>query len=495
MRRALPIILLILTLHAGGCQTVDPRDDYTTAREEIGRSTGFDAAYDPLDEESAVELVEGRLVGGLTAEEAVHIALVNNPDLQQAFYSIGVSKADLVQSQLLSNPSVGVSVRFPEGGGLAALEGSFAQNLVDLWQLPLRKHLGERRVRQTILQVANQATTIARDAKAAHATALAMNQLVDIARENRAAADRVVEISTSLRDAGAGSGIDLNLSIAARQETAIALERAELAAYDAHLALARTLGIVSEPAALVLLEDEDKQPAELPAPDALLGVALQRRQDLAAIRMQLEALAAALELEQQSVFRVVQLGVEFERDARAPADNFNFAQRTIIESVSAGQFAVPEISPPDDQAIFVIGPSLSVQLPIFDQNQAQIARAEYQWRAGTKQVESILLDISRDVNLAHRRALVTKRIADYVENEVLPLQRTNFALAEEAYQAGKASVLTVLEAQRQQQRSLAAQVRAELQSRLALLELQRVTACPAQNWNEPAEPETTPRQP
>lgn len=485
----------MLTLSGIGCQTVDPRDDYQRAREEIGRSTGFDDAYDPEDDESVAELVAGRLANGLTAEEAVHIALVNNPDLQQTFYSIGVSKADLVQSQLLSNPSLGISVRFPEGGGLVNLEGSFAQNLVDLWQLPVRKQLGERRVRQTILQVANQATTIARDAKAAHATALAMNQLVEIARENRATADRVVEISTSLRDAGAGSGIDLNLSIAALQETAIALERAELAAYDAHLALARTLGIVIERPALVLLEDEHDRPAELPAPDALLNVALKRRQDLAAIRMELEALAAALELEEKSVFRVLQLGVSFEREARGPADDFNFAQRTLLESVSAGQFAVPEISPPDDQAIFVIGPSLNMQLPIFDQNQAQIARAEYQWRASAKRVESMLLDISRDVNLAHRRALVTTRIADYVENEVLPLQQRNFALAEEAYQAGKASVLTVLEAQRQQQRSLAAQVRAKLQSRLALLELQRVTACPAKNWNEPAEPETNPRQP
>ena len=45
-----------------------------------------------------------------------------NRQLQAAFYDIGIARADWVQAGLLSNPSLGVGILFPEGGGRSNLQ-------------------------------------------------------------------------------------------------------------------------------------------------------------------------------------------------------------------------------------------------------------------------------------------------------------------------------------------------------------------------------------
>ena len=47
--------------------------------------------------------------------EAIQVCLLNNPGLQAAFLDIGMARADVVQSGLLSNPSLTALVRFPTG--------------------------------------------------------------------------------------------------------------------------------------------------------------------------------------------------------------------------------------------------------------------------------------------------------------------------------------------------------------------------------------------
>src|ERR1700760_4699136 len=50
----------------------------------------------------------------LTAERAVQLALLNNRDLQARFEELGIAQANLVEAGLLTNPSFGLSVRFPD---------------------------------------------------------------------------------------------------------------------------------------------------------------------------------------------------------------------------------------------------------------------------------------------------------------------------------------------------------------------------------------------
>jgi len=122
-----------------GCATVNPRPDYQRAAEHVARATGNERLFEPGDDEFVANRVGELLANGLTATESGQIALLNNPQLQAAFYEIGMARADVVQSGLFSNPSLGMALRLPAGGGLANFEADLAQNIAELWLFRCRR--------------------------------------------------------------------------------------------------------------------------------------------------------------------------------------------------------------------------------------------------------------------------------------------------------------------------------------------------------------------
>ncbi|HRX85213.1 MAG TPA: TolC family protein, partial [Phycisphaerae bacterium] len=108
-------------LLAGGCATVDARRDYAHTAQEVERATGHTPL--PRDAEAGVEeAVRALHADGLTADEAVTLALLNNPTARAALLQVGMARADVVQAGLWSNPTLGLSFRLPEGGGLTNVE-------------------------------------------------------------------------------------------------------------------------------------------------------------------------------------------------------------------------------------------------------------------------------------------------------------------------------------------------------------------------------------
>ena len=157
-RKAFVSTALVSTMMVG-CATVNPQPDYQRAAKYVRRSTGQERLFDPGEKEADAQSIRTWLADGLTVDEAAQIALLNNPQLRAALYEIGVARADLVQSGLLSNPSLGVSMRLPSAGGLADIELDLAQNIADLWQIPVRKRAAERNLEQTILTIRSEEHT------------------------------------------------------------------------------------------------------------------------------------------------------------------------------------------------------------------------------------------------------------------------------------------------------------------------------------------------
>jgi len=78
-----------------GCARVDPGPDYERARQYVERSTGAARLFDPRRRSEDAEIVRAALRDGLSADEAVQIALLNNPQLQAALCDVGVARANL----------------------------------------------------------------------------------------------------------------------------------------------------------------------------------------------------------------------------------------------------------------------------------------------------------------------------------------------------------------------------------------------------------------
>jgi len=132
-RTAKPVLTLLFAALTplAGCATVDPTPDYQRAGQYVTQATGQQSIYQPGDDEAIIaDKVKDLLAGGITADEAVQICLLNNPGLQAAFMDVGMARADVVQSGLLSNPSLGMALGFPAGGGLANIEAGLRRRKV-----------------------------------------------------------------------------------------------------------------------------------------------------------------------------------------------------------------------------------------------------------------------------------------------------------------------------------------------------------------------------
>ena len=113
----------------------------------------------------------------------------------------------------------------------------------------------------------------------------------------------------------------------------------------------------------------------------------------------------------------------------------------------------------------LVGPALTATIPIFDQNQAQVARSEYLYAQAVKSLEAIQLGVAQDIRGAVDRAATAASVFAFYQSELLPQAEQSLEFATTAYASGQASLIAMLEAQR-----------AFLEARTGLIEAHRVVA-------------------
>ncbi len=402
-----------LLLLLGGCASVDPTPDYDQAEREVVAATGADALYHPGEEEEARERVEQLLLDGLTPQEVAQIALLNNRGLQGLLLEIGMSRADAVQAGLLSNPSLEALVRLPVDSGSTTTEGGLIQNLIELWSLPARERLAESRTEQKVLEVAHRAVILAAQAKSAYYAAVASSSAASVAEENLATARGFLELTLERQEAGAATQVDVNAARSTFLEQQVIVRESEFAAYDSKRRLALVLGLGTPPEQLVLLGPFTEPPVFTADLARLLAMAEVHRLDLRAVEKEVEAAENALALERRLLLREGRGGLAFESEG--------------------GDLA--------------IGPAVELELPIFDQNQAQIAKAEYRHAQATRRLEGLSASVAQQVRGAYERFSAARDTARLFRTELLPLREASLELARESFAAGKTGFLSVLEAQ------------------------------------------------
>jgi len=445
--------LFVTVAALGGCATVDPRTDYDQVGQRVAKATGQERVYRPEDDELVAGLVAGLSQNGLTAAEAVEICLLNNPTLQAMFMDIGMARADAVQAGLFSNPFLGVLGLLPDSGGLANVQATLSQNIAELWQIPIRKRAAERSLDVVILDLARAAAGIAADAKAAYYTAVGSDERFRIAQENLGIANNLLDLALTRQKAGAANELDVNLSRGIALDAAIEVERARLSAADARRSLATILGLVVDANALILNDSPPEEFPETPAAESLVELAKSWRLDIPAAEQGVSAALAKLDYEYRLVFPVVEFGVSLERSERRSQGGRDVLADTVRGSIAGGGLTAPGIQPRSERRSMkgqdlILGPSLGIELPIFDQNQAQIASAQYALQQARKALDALDRAVTQEVRSAVDRAMTAWRLMQMYRDQSIPLARGNLDLSREAYRAGRASFLSVLEAQR-----------------------------------------------
>ena len=281
--------------------------------------------------------------------------------------------------------------------------------------------------------------------------AVGAQQLHEVTQDNLRVAREVLEMVRARQKAGAASELDVNLSRGLVVDAELLMEPARLDATDARRGLAQLLGIITQVDALLLLDPLPEAPAQTPDAEALITLARERRLVIRAARRAVAVAETRLREQWRMIFPAVAVGVALERAERKRLGGRDLLADTARSSIAAGGLTAPEIQPRSERrrnTDLIIGPSVDLELPIFDQNQAQIAKARYMYQKAVKTLDALDRSVAQEVRSAVDRAMTGWKLVQVYRERSIPLTQSNLDLSRKSFQAGTVSFLAVLEAQR-----------------------------------------------
>lgn len=373
-----------------GCATVPKDAGFKEVQDTVAQRTGYLTQWrgNSADDAAVDQAVRSMLAGGLTVDQAVQIALLNNPHLQATFEDLGIAQAELVQAGLLKNPVFAASWRFPDRPpSNTNAEYSVTQDFLDLLVLPLRKKMADQQFQSTRLSVAHDVLQLTAQVKTAYYTLQARQQLLGRLRLIAELDQTAAKLAQRQYEAGTLNELGL-----LNQQTAFDQSRIDVAQSEAQLSadrerLNRLLGLWGENTTWKIADHLPEIPAQEIPVEHLESLAIRQRLDLAATRTQLVALGQALGVtEAYRYFASAEIGVDTERE-------------------------------PDGQHL--TGPTLSLELPIFDQGQARVARMQARFRQLQQRFAALAIDIRSEVRQARDQMIARRNLAEY-QKSLLP---------------------------------------------------------------------------
>lgn len=362
----------------------------------------------------------GRLAN---ADDAVQIALLNNPDLQAALAGLGIAQADLVQATRLPNP--GFSFARTHAGDDIKIERSLSLSLIRLVTLPATSRIEARRLEQVRLSLAQRLLDTAAQTRQAYYRALAAQQALVFQEQVGQAAEAAHELATRMAARGNISRLDAAREQLFYAQTLSATSRAQRDAAQDKETLARLLGLAPDFAL----------PASLPPlPTALAQVqaeqqAMTQRLDVQAARIEVEGLQQSLGLVHATrLVNVLDLGY--------------------VRNTESGRS--PEV-----------GYQVDLEIPLFDWGQARMAKAEAIYMQGAQRLAATALDARAQVRLAWREREDAFATAQRYAQLIVPLRQR---VSEEnllRYNGMLISVFELLADAREQASTVAAAIEAQ----------------------------------
>ena len=411
-------MIATLTL-LSGCATM-PRDHgMSEVHSLVDQRSGGEHTWTtgPGSEDTTAAAVQTILSLPLTADAAVQIALLRNPRIQSEYARLGIAQADIYEASRISNPTLSITA-LHHSGEPTKFEGGLTADFAELLMLPARKRFAAGEYARTQQSIGAAILNLATDARAAWYSYISAQQVATMRSAVAAAAQTSAELAAKFFEAGNISALRYKLEEAAATQARLQAARANAEATHARSALNTVMGLAG---AAALWTAADRLPAPLAADesaDALLPLAQQQRLDLTAARQEATLREQGVSLTRRyRLLGKVDIGVAGERET----------DRTKL-----------------------YGPSLSLQLPIFNQGQGAIARADAQLDDARARVAALELEIDSSVRLGVDRVSATHQIAEDYRAALIPQRETIVARTQEQQNYMLVGVFELLLAKQQE---------------------------------------------
>ena len=302
----------------------------------------------------------------MSLDDAITYAVTYNPTLQAQLENLGVAQTDMHQAGLYSNPETDLAVRKSEKSPGHNVEFEMLTNISDLWQVPLRRHAAEYEYNAMYHSVIAHVLDTIRSAKTAYFDCL-------FAQEDTKIVHNMFEEAKELRDRiylryehGYSNDLDLHFADTTVDSWEIELHKAQLLRDNAFIQLKNILG----------LPTQTKHKIRLTEPFAIDTVTIPEDHDTL--------------LEQANMYRPEIR--ELEQRVNQYESQKRFEQANVFPHVAFGASFEQELS-----GEHLRGPALSLEIPLFDSNQAQISRAEFLKRRTQKELQSMRTGIDSEI--------------------------------------------------------------------------------------------------
>jgi len=312
--------------------------------------------------------------------------------LQAGFEEIGISQAEVAQVSRLPNIELAGSWRFPNRPPSAAdIEYSASGNLLDLLTLPARKKIAARNLEAAKLKIADEILRLSTDTQTAFYTLQAQTEFVSRLETMLEVNDATADLAQRQFDAGNINELELENLQAPAAQTRLELISAKARARVGRERLHRLLGLPGSQLNWQLALALPALPVTDPSLENLESTGVNQRFDLTAARNRTEALAAALRLKRNTRFTPgVKIGIDTERT-------------------------------PDGQR--VTGPTLDLELPLFDQGQPAVAWLVAELAQARDLYAAQELNARSEIRQARDTLLAAREAAELTEKNLLPLRK------------------------------------------------------------------------
>jgi outer membrane protein TolC len=333
--------------------------------------------------------VKTLLAEALTADNAVQVALVNNPGLQAAYAELGVAGGDLLSAGVLPNPRL--SYLRASHAGEFKIETILSFNILSLLTVPMALQAQKQRFEQAKLEAAGEGLRIAAETRKAYWRALSAEQSVRYREDVKAAAEASAELARRMAAAGNFSKLDRMREQAFYADAAAQLARARQQALAERERLIRLLGLWGDDALFRLpgrMPDLPAAPRELPNAEQL---AMEQRLDVQAARSDADALARSLGLTRVTRF----------------VDEFELGVARVRE----------------DPGPMKRGYEIGVPIPLFDWGSGRVARAEAFYMQSANRIAEAAINGRSEVREAYHGYRTAYDVAKHYRDEVVPLRK------------------------------------------------------------------------
>jgi outer membrane protein, heavy metal efflux system len=414
------VVLLSLVL-AMGCAHIPKEAGFGDVQRLVGERVDHRLHWNrgSAEDDRVAEAIDKLLAEELSADAAVQIALLNNGSLQASYDELGITQADVVQAGLLENPVFMGRVRFPHAPpSVTNLEFDVAQDFLSLLMLPARKRLAAAQFEQTKLHVATEVLKLAIEVEKAYYELLGAKSVAALRRLVVETGEASYDMARRLH--GAGNLSDLNLSNERGQyeQARVMLAKSEAKVLTVRERLTRLMGLWGRDRSWEVPGRLPDLPRDEIPLEHLESLAIANRLDLGAARQEVKVFAEALGISRD--FRWIaaaELGVSSERD-------------------TDGQW--------------VTGPALTLELPLFDQHQAKLARQEAQLRQSQNRLIALAVSIRSEVRSLRNDLLTARYLVEHYKTVIIPLRERIVKLTQEEYNYMLAGVFELLMAKLQE---------------------------------------------